>query len=158
MLDTAGNQELAPGAIDLPAFLDAEDRGRRRLVERCRSLIDGETPAYVPTAGAARSNARAHAKSRSTLESATLSVESARSDSDGRPAPPLPDELRVLAQRAATAAGMPLEPDVCILNYYAADGRMGLHQDKDESPESIASGAPVVSVSVGDTARFLFGG
>ena len=35
---------------------------------------------------------------------------------------------------------------------------MGLHQDKDESPASIAAGAPVVSLSVGDTARFLFGG
>jgi alkylated DNA repair protein (DNA oxidative demethylase) len=35
---------------------------------------------------------------------------------------------------------------------------MGLHQDKDESPESIASCAPVVSLSIGETARFLFGG
>jgi hypothetical protein len=35
---------------------------------------------------------------------------------------------------------------------------MGLHQDKDESERSIAAGLPVVSVSVGDTARFLFGG
>ena len=35
---------------------------------------------------------------------------------------------------------------------------MGLHQDKDEGPESIAAGIPVVSVSIGDTARFLFGG
>jgi alkylated DNA repair protein (DNA oxidative demethylase) len=35
---------------------------------------------------------------------------------------------------------------------------MGLHQDKDESAESIAAGIPVVSVSIGDTARFLFGG
>jgi alkylated DNA repair protein (DNA oxidative demethylase) len=35
---------------------------------------------------------------------------------------------------------------------------MGLHQDKDESPESIAAGIPVVSISLGDTARFLFGG
>ena len=35
---------------------------------------------------------------------------------------------------------------------------MGLHQDKDESPESLARGAPVVSFSIGDTARFLFGG
>ena len=35
---------------------------------------------------------------------------------------------------------------------------MGLHQDKDESRESIAAGAPVVSLSIGDTARFLFGG
>jgi alkylated DNA repair dioxygenase AlkB len=35
---------------------------------------------------------------------------------------------------------------------------MGLHQDKDESPETIATGTPVVSISLGDTARFLFGG
>ena len=35
---------------------------------------------------------------------------------------------------------------------------MGLHQDKDESPESIAQGAPVVSFSIGDSGRFLFGG
>jgi DNA oxidative demethylase len=35
---------------------------------------------------------------------------------------------------------------------------MGLHQDKDESDRSIAAGLPVVSLSLGDTARFLFGG
>jgi len=35
---------------------------------------------------------------------------------------------------------------------------MGLHQDKDEGARSIAAGVPVVSVSLGDTARFLFGG
>ena len=53
---------------------------------------------------------------------------------------------------------MTLNADLCILNYYDADGRMGLHQDKDESERSIAAGLPVVSVSLGDTARFLFGG
>ena len=35
---------------------------------------------------------------------------------------------------------------------------MGLHQDKDESARSLAAGLPVVSISLGDTARFLFGG
>ena len=35
---------------------------------------------------------------------------------------------------------------------------MGLHQDKDESERSLAAGVPVVSLSIGDTARFLFGG
>ena len=53
---------------------------------------------------------------------------------------------------------MTLDADLCILNYYDADGRMGLHQDKDESERSLAAGLPVVSVSLGDTARFLFGG
>ena len=53
---------------------------------------------------------------------------------------------------------MTLEADLCILNYYDEQGRMGLHQDKDESERSLAAGLPVVSVSLGDTARFLFGG
>jgi DNA oxidative demethylase len=53
---------------------------------------------------------------------------------------------------------MSLDADSCILNYYDADGRMGLQQDKDEGAESIAAGVPVVSISLGDTARFLFGG
>jgi alkylated DNA repair protein (DNA oxidative demethylase) len=51
-----------------------------------------------------------------------------------------------------------LDPDVCILNHYDLDGRMGLHQDKDEGPRALAAGWPVVSISIGDTARFLFGG
>lgn len=53
---------------------------------------------------------------------------------------------------------MTLDADLCILNYYDAEGRMGLHQDKDEHPRSLGAGLPVVSVSLGDTARFLFGG
>ena len=35
---------------------------------------------------------------------------------------------------------------------------MGLHQDKDETARSLAAGLPVVSISIGDSARFLFGG
>ena len=88
----------------------------------------------------------------------TYQYESTRSDFDGLPPPPLPPELRTLAREIAAQAGMTIDPDLCILNYYDADGRMGLHQDKDEGPESIAAGIPVVSVSIGDTARFLFGG
>ena len=53
---------------------------------------------------------------------------------------------------------MTLDADLCILNYYDAEGRMGLHQDKDESERSLAAGLPVVSISLGDTAKFLFGG
>jgi alkylated DNA repair protein (DNA oxidative demethylase) len=63
-----------------------------------------------------------------------------------------------LAARAGDAAGMPLDADLCILNYYADEGRMGLHQDKDEGEASLAAGLPVVSISLGDAARFMFGG
>ena len=88
----------------------------------------------------------------------TYSYQPTRADYDDLPAPPLPDSFRAVARAIAGDAGMPFEPDLCILNYYDADGRMGLHQDKDESERSIAAGLPVVSLSLGDTARFLFGG
>lgn len=88
----------------------------------------------------------------------TYQYEPARSDFDNLPAPPIPPNLRALATDIAVAAGMRLDPDICLINYYEADGRMGLHQDKDEGPVSIAAGIPVVSLSIGDSARFLFGG
>ena len=87
-----------------------------------------------------------------------MQYEPTRADFDGLPVPPLPPDLRALAQEIAAAAGMRIEPDLCLINFYDADGRMGLHQDKDEGPASIGAGIPVVSVSLGDTARFLFGG
>jgi DNA alkylation damage repair protein AlkB len=88
----------------------------------------------------------------------TYRYEPSRSDFDNLPAPPLPATFAALAGEIAAAAGMQLEADLCILNYYDADGRMGLHQDKDESERSLAAGLPVVSISVGDSAKFLFGG
>jgi DNA alkylation damage repair protein AlkB len=53
---------------------------------------------------------------------------------------------------------MAIEPDICIMNRYTAEGRLGLHQDKDERPETLAAGVPVVSLSLGDTAKFMLGG
>ncbi|CAN8269357.1 unnamed protein product [Cochlearia groenlandica] len=50
-----------------------------------------------------------------------------------------------------------MSPDICIVNFYTATGRLGLHKDKDESKESIRKGLPVVSFSVGDSAEFLYG-
>jgi DNA alkylation damage repair protein AlkB len=84
--------------------------------------------------------------------------EDVRSDVDGLPVQPLPDELASLAERAGAEAGFAVRPDLCIVNWYGASSRMGLHQDKDESEDSLSRGLPVVSISIGDTARFLFGG
>ncbi len=73
----------------------------------------------------------------------------------GRPWPPLPDGLIELAQRAAVEAGFPaFRPDVCLINRYEPGARMSLHQDRDERDLS----APIVSVSLGLGATFLFGG
>jgi alkylated DNA repair protein (DNA oxidative demethylase) len=88
----------------------------------------------------------------------TYRYEPARTDVDGRPVPPLPDDFANLARTIAARAGFAMAPGICIMNWYRAGSRMGLHQDKDESPASIARGAPVISVSLGDTAIFKFGG
>jgi alkylated DNA repair protein (DNA oxidative demethylase) len=115
-------------------------------------------PAYVPVVrGGGKMHVRMLCLGRH-WNGTTYRYEPTRSDFDHLPAPPLPETFRRAAAEIAGAAGMPLHADVCILNYYDANGRMGLHQDKDESPESIAAGFPVVSISLGDTATFLFGG
>jgi alkylated DNA repair protein (DNA oxidative demethylase) len=148
--------ELAPGAFHLAQYLSVERQ--RALLGRCLALRDGDPPAYVPTVrGGGTMHVRMLCLGRH-WNGRIYQYEATRSDFDGRPAPPLPDEFRSLANAIAAAAGMTLDADLCILNYYDADGRMGLHQDKDESERSIAAGRPVVSVSFGDTARFLFGG
>lgn len=73
----------------------------------------------------------------------------------GHPWPPLPEGFVELAQRAATAAGFPaFRPDVCLINRYEPGARMALHQDRDERDLS----EPIVSVSLGLAATFLFGG
>ena len=58
-----------------------------------------------------------------------------------------------LALRAWVAGGFRAPPQACLVNFYDATARMGLHQDKDEA----ALGAPVVSVSLGDEAVFRIG-
>lgn len=50
-----------------------------------------------------------------------------------------------------------MAPDVCIVNFYTTNGKLGLHQDRDESKDSLDKGLPVVSFSVGDSAEFLYG-
>ncbi|KAK3220576.1 hypothetical protein Dsin_014546 [Dipteronia sinensis] len=55
------------------------------------------------------------------------------------------------------ASQLPLmSPDICIVNFYSATGKLGLHQDRDETPESLKKGLPVVSFSIGNTAEFLY--
>ena len=69
--------------------------------------------------------------------------------------PPLPALFLKLAQSAATQAGFPdFIPDACLINQYKPGAKLSLHQDKDERDFH----APIVSVSLGLPALFLFGG
>ena len=73
----------------------------------------------------------------------------------GRPWPSLPECFARLAECAAAEAGFPaFHPDVCLINRYEPGARVSLHQDRDERDFS----SPIVSVSLGLPATFLFGG
>jgi DNA alkylation damage repair protein AlkB len=128
------------------------------LASQCRALVDGDVPAYVPVVrGGGRMHVRMLCLGRH-WNGRSYQYENTRNDFDGLTPPSIPGNLKQIARDIAAAVGMSLDPDVCILNYYDDQGRMGLHQDKDEGPRSLAEGLPVVSISIGDTARFLFGG
>jgi len=92
---------------------------------------------------------------------------------DGAQPPTIPEEFRKYVQDAIQASHellkqnigavnavdeLPLmSPDICLVNFYNSSGRLGLHQDKDESMSSLDKGLPVVSFSLGDTTEFLYG-
>lgn len=72
----------------------------------------------------------------------------------GQPWPAMPQSWKTLAGRAAAEAGFDgFEPDACLINQYQPGSKLSLHQDRDESDFS----APIVSVSLGLPAVFLFG-
>lgn len=80
----------------------------------------------------------------------------ARRDPDsGRDWPTIPGPMLRLATKAAAAAGFPdFQPDACLVNRYRPGTRLSLHQDRDEHDMA----EPIVSVSLGLPATFLFGG
>lgn len=71
----------------------------------------------------------------------------------GRPWPAIPDAALAVWR---DVSGWDEDPDCCLINWYGKGSRMGLHRDADEGEEGFA--APVVSISLGDPARFRLGG
>jgi alkylated DNA repair protein (DNA oxidative demethylase) len=73
----------------------------------------------------------------------------------GRTWPPIPLLFRRIATEAAAAGGFPgFQPDVCLMNRYEPGTKLSLHRDEDERDMT----QPIVSVSLGIPAVFLFGG
>jgi DNA alkylation damage repair protein AlkB len=144
------------GAYHLRGFLTLEEQ--IRIAERVRELGEREAGFYQPVArGLAKMRLRMLCLGRH-WNARTYRYESHRTDADSLPVQALPDDLADIARGAAESVGMRIEPDIAIVNAYAEDGRLGTHQDRDERPETLAAGIPVVSISLGDSAVFLFGG
>ena len=148
--------DVAPGAVWLKHWLTLDEQAA--LVARCRAIINGPAGGYVPTVrGGGKMHVRMVCLGRH-WNPLTYTYESTRTDYDSAAVQAVPAEWVALGSRLSADAGFTLVPDICLINFYDANGRMGLHQDKDEGAASLAAGMPVVSLSLGDTARFLFGG
>ena len=145
-----------PGTVHTPRALAIEEQAE--IAAQCFQLGDRPAGRYTPVL---RSGSRMSLQMLCLgrhWNARTYAYEASRSDHDGLPAPELPDNLREIASRLADEAGMPMDPDVCIVNYYSTGGRLGLHQDRDERRDTLEAGTPIVSLSIGDAADFLIGG
>ncbi len=146
-------REVQPGAVHMPDWLDVGRR--RRLLEACRAWARppaGLRTVRTPGGGAMTSRQVCLGWHWYPYGYARTVV-----DGDGAPVKPLPDWLAALGREAVEAAlgsqAAPPEPyDIALINFYDADARMGMHRDSDEK-----SGAPVVSLSLGDSCVFRFG-
>ncbi|KAK1433726.1 hypothetical protein QVD17_10641 [Tagetes erecta] len=82
---------------------------------------------------------------------------------DGSEPPPIPYELVSLAETAIRDAQAHMDelpsmcPDTCLVSFYPSSGYLGIHQDCDESFESLERGLPVVSIFLGESVEFLYG-
>lgn len=146
-------QELAPGAVLLRGFVAEQDGAVLGAVDAVLASIalrQMQTPGGRPMSVAMVSCGELG------WVTDRHGYRYERSDPDsGLAWPPMPEILSRLAMRAAAAAGYPgFLPDACLINRYAPGARMGLHQDRDERDMS----QPIVSVSLGVPAVFLFGG
>ncbi|MCM2412383.1 MULTISPECIES: alpha-ketoglutarate-dependent dioxygenase AlkB [unclassified Streptomyces] len=145
---------VAPGAVHVPEWLSVEQQ--RELVAACREWARGPVPLrHTALPGGGVMSVRSvclgwHWQPYRYTRTAD--------DVNGAPVAPFPDWLAELG-RAAVAEAYGQEspertfaPDTALINFYDDTARMGMHQDKEER-----SGAPVVSLSLGDTCVFRFG-
>ncbi|MGK2956766.1 MAG: alpha-ketoglutarate-dependent dioxygenase AlkB family protein [Solirubrobacterales bacterium] len=146
--------EVAPGAVHVPDWLSVEEQ--RDLVAKCREWARGPVPMRQPKVG----RGGQMSVKMVSLGWHWLPYRYSRTadDLDGQPVAPFPEELSVMAKRGVAeaygnqAASDEYDPDAVLINFYDQAAKMGLHQDRNEE-----SGAPVVSLSLGDTCVFRFG-
>ncbi|CAH9069287.1 unnamed protein product [Cuscuta epithymum] len=161
---------LRPGMVLLKNYITLDEQGS--IIKTCRELGLGKGGFYRPGYKDG-SKLRLHMMCLGRdWDPQTRSYGKTRQH-DNAEAVPIPHEFSKLVSKALDDSHklikrqlemcnpeevIPLiTPDVCIVNFYTVGGRLGLHQDRDESPESLHKGLPVISFSVGNTAEFLYG-
>lgn len=144
---------LAPGAVLLREFVTVDDND---VVSVVNAIAEAAPFRHLITPGGSRmSVAMTNCGEQGWISDRKSYRYEALDPDSGKPWPPMPDLLKHLAQAAAKTAGFPgFKPDACLINQYQLGNRLTLHQDKDELDLT----QPIVSVSLGVAATFLFGG
>lgn len=142
---------LLPGLVHYPAYLDRP--AQETLLDAIRDVVR-QAPLFtprMPRTGKPFSVRMSNCGSLGWVSDIEGYRYQPNHPDTGKPWPAMPDQvLRAWKE----LSGYPQPPDACLINFYDATARMGLHQDKDE--EELA--APVVSLSLGDTGLFRYGG
>jgi alkylated DNA repair protein (DNA oxidative demethylase) len=142
--------ELAPGLIYHPGFYSREEQ--EALVAVLRDCVR-QAPLFtprMPRTGKAFSVRMTNCGALGWVSDEARGYRyQAQHPETGADWPPVPD----LALKAWDLSGYGAPPEACLVNFYDATARMGLHQDRDEQ----ALEAPVVSISLGDTCLFRYG-
>jgi alkylated DNA repair protein (DNA oxidative demethylase) len=148
-----GHDVLAPGASLLRGFARAE---LPSLVAALRQITEAAPFRHMTTrAGYRMSVAMTSCGAVGWVTDGTGYRYDPVDPVTGRPWPSMPEAFRLLTTRAAVAWGsVGFDPDSCLLNEYAPGSRLSLHRDADERDFT----QPIVSVSLGLPAVFLFGG
>ncbi|MDB6091203.1 MAG: dioxygenase [Gammaproteobacteria bacterium] len=146
-------EPLAEGAAILRAFA-AEDAAA--LMRSLREILEAASFRHMTTPGGFRmSVAMTNCGTAGWVTDRTGYRYDPMDPLSGRAWPPMPQSFRRVAATAAVAAGFAgFEPDSCLINRYDPGARLSLHQDRNERDYT----APIVSVSLGIAAVFLFGG
>ena len=144
--------EMLPGIRYLPAYFSADEQ--KALLEEVRAVV-AQAPLFVPRMPRTGKPMSVRMTNCGALGWVTDQERGYRYQPihpvTGKPWPPIPPMLLDLWR---AVADYPFDPEACLINYYDAEAKMGLHQDRDEQDFD----APVVSVSLGDTCRFRVGG
>jgi alkylated DNA repair protein (DNA oxidative demethylase) len=150
--DAVRHEALAPGAVVLRRFAASEPA----LLPAIRSVLGRAPLRHMQTPGGFRMSVAMSNCGALGWVSDTDGYRYSRTDPQGgRRWPPMPLAFEELATSAAEEAGFAgFVPDACLINRYEPGARLTLHQDKNERDFT----APIVSVSLGLPALFLFGG
>ncbi|MGX7706173.1 alpha-ketoglutarate-dependent dioxygenase AlkB [Methylobacterium sp. Gmos1] len=143
--------ELAPGLIHYPGYLDA---AAQAALADDLAIVLREAPPFTPRMPRTDKPFSVRMTNCGPLgwvsDRAGYRYQATHPET-GRPWPAMP---AAVTRAWAELAGCPAEPEACLVNLYAPVTRMGLHQDRDEAEFS----APVLSLSLGATALFRYGG